>query len=68
MAKTIVRSGQLDASLATEVEVETDISEKKGMPGGIAPLDDAGLVPMINLPTAELATFVETLAMDGGVF
>jgi hypothetical protein len=68
MARTVVRSGQLDTSLATETEVETDISEKKGMPGGIAPLDDSGLVPMANLPTTELATFVEALVMDGGIF
>jgi hypothetical protein len=68
MARTVVRSSQLDTSLATETEVETDISEKKGIPGGLAPLDDAGLVPLVNLPTTEIATFVSTLLMDGGTF
>ena len=68
MARTVVRTGQLDTALATEVEVETDISNKKGAPRGLAPLDDSAKVPMANLPTAAIADFVETLLMDGGVF
>lgn len=68
MAKTVIRLSQLDSSVATGTEVESDIIANLGVANGAAPLDENLMVPIRFLPTKDLTDFVDTLTMDGGTF
>lgn len=46
MAKTVIRLSQLDSSVATGTEVESDIIANLGVANGAAPLDENLLIPI----------------------
>lgn len=83
MAKTKVRADQLNPEVATDAEVAAALSQhgndanahpsveklsNRGVPGGYAPLDLNGKLPVAAIPVQSVTQIMQTLDVDGGTF